>query len=197
MRNSPITRRDILKTLAIGAAGGSVLQAIPLQAAQHAHRVIAQEKSHAGNYRPKFFSAHQYQTLTALCDAIIPPDEHSEGAVKAGAPEFIDLLTSENKDYQLMLGGGMMWLDNFCSDRFGLTYLACSPTQKKEALDLIAYSKNADNNASLSHGVEFFAFVRRLTSDGFYTSEIGIKDLQYIGNTYLREFPGCPPVPEG
>lgn len=199
MANNPITRRDVLKTLALGAAGGSVLQSIPLQAAQRVHQMIAQEKSHspARTYLPKFFSAHQYQTLSSLCDAIIPADEHSAGAVKAGAPEFIDLLTSENKDYQLSLGGGMMWLDGLCTDRFGNTYLACSPAQKKEVLDLIAYRKNADKDAALSQGVEFFAFLRRLTSDGFYTSEIGINDLQYIGNTYVREFPGCPAVPEG
>ena len=199
MANNPITRRDILKTLALGAAGGSVLQSIPLQAAQRVHQMIAQERSHSPSrtYRAKFFSAHQYQTLSSLCDAIIPADEHSAGAVKAGAPEFIDLLTSENKDYQVSLGGGMMWLDGLCADRFGNTYLACSSAQKKQVLDLMAYRKNADKDAALSQGVEFFAFLRRLTSDGFYSSEIGIKDLQYIGNTYLREFPGCPAVPEG
>jgi len=199
MANNPITRRDVLKTLALGAAGSSVLQIVPLQAAQHVHQMIAQERAHspARTYRAKFFSAHQYQTLSSLCDAIIPADEHSGGAVKAGAPEFIDLLTSENKDYQLSLGGGVMWLDGFCADRFGTTYLACSPAQKKEVLDLIAYRKSADKDAALSQGVEFFAFLRRLTSDGFYTSEIGIKDLQYIGNTFLTEFPGCPAVPEG
>ena len=198
MAKNPITRRDVLKTLALGAAGGSVLRVVPLQAAQRGHQMIAQERSHspARIYRPKFFSAHQYQTLSSLCDAIIPADEHSGGAVKAGAPEFIDLLTSENKDYQLALGGGMMWLDGLCADRFGSTYLACSPAQKKQVLDLIAYRKNADKDAALSQGVEFFAFLRRLTSDGFYTSEIGIKDLQYIGNTFLGEFPGCPAVPE-
>jgi hypothetical protein len=199
MEKNSITRRDVLKTLAIGAAGGSVLQAVPLQAAQHVHRMIAQEKSRgpAGIYRPKFFSTHQYQTLSSLCDSILPADEHSAGAVKAGAPEFIDLLTSENKDYQLALGGGMMWLDGLCADRFGNTYLACSPAEKKQVLDLIAYRKNAIEDAALSQGVEFFAFLRRLTSDGFYSSEIGIKDLQYIGNTYVKEFPGCPAVPEG
>src|SRR5258706_7004629 len=199
MKKNPIPRRHLLKPLAMAVAGGSVLKAVPLQAAQHVHRMIAEERSHApaGRYRPKFFSAHQYQTLSSLCDAIIPADERSAGAVKAGAPEFIDLLTSENKDYQLALGGGMMWLDGLCADRFGGTYLACSPSQKKQVLDLIAYRKNADKDAALSQGVEFFAFLRRLTSDGFYSSEIGIKDLQYIGNTYLREFPGCPAVPEG
>jgi gluconate 2-dehydrogenase gamma chain len=63
-------------------------------------------------------------------------------------------------------------------------------------LDLIAFRKNAKQDSSLSQGVAFFGFLRRLTCDGFYTSKIGITDLQYIGNTSLREFPGCPPLPE-
>lgn len=193
-----ITRRDVLRTLAMGAVGGSVLQLIPLQAAEHVHRMIAQEKAHApgAKYKPKFFSSHQYQTLTTLCDTIIPKDDHSGGAVEAGAPEFIDLLTSENKDYQVALGGGLMWLDGTCADRYRHTYLESTAAQKTEILDLIAFKKNAVTDASLSQGVEFFAFLRRLTSDGFYTSEIGINDLQYIGNTFVKEFPGCPPPPE-
>ena len=198
MPQNPITRRDVLKTLALGAAGGSVLQAVPLQAAQHVHRMVAQEKAHApaGKYRPKFFSTHQYQTLTSLCDAILPADDHSGGAVEAGAPEFIDLLTSENEKYQLRLGGGLVWLDSFCADRFGKSFMESTLEQRKEVLDLIAYRKNAKKDASLSPGVAFFAFLRKMTCDGFYTSKIGITDLQYIGNTSLREFPGCPPVPE-
>ena len=34
------------------------------------------------------------------------------------------------------------------------------------------------------------------TADGYFTSEIGIKDLGYVGNSYLRDFPGCPPLPQ-
>jgi gluconate 2-dehydrogenase gamma chain len=198
MPSNPISRRDILRTLAMGAVGGSVLQIISLHAAEQVHRMVKHEKSAAatGLYKPKFFPAHQYATLRALCDTIIPADEHSGGAIQAGAPEFIDLLTSENKEYQLTLGGGIMWLDGFCEDRFGNPYLTGSPAQQKEVLDLIAYRKHAEKDASLNQGVEFFAFLRRLTTDGFYSSEIGINDLQYIGNTFLREFPGCPPVPE-
>lgn len=197
MPSNPVTRRDILKTLAVGACG-SVLQVIPLQAAEHIHQMVKREKAStpAGSYRPKFFSAPQYATLSALCDAIIPADDHSGGAVKAGAPEFIDLLTSENKEYQLTLGGGLMWLDGYCVDQYANPFLACSPTQQKATLDLIAYRRNATTNPALSSGIEFFAFLRRLTSDGFYSSEIGIADLQYIGNTYVHEFKGCPPVPE-
>ena len=111
-------------------------------------------------YKPKFFPAHQYQTLLFLCDTIIPNDEVSGGAVEAGAPEFIDLLTSENEKYQLTLGGGLMWLDNFCSDRYAHTFLECDPEQRKEVLGLIAYRKNSLTDPSLSQGIAFFARLR-------------------------------------
>jgi gluconate 2-dehydrogenase gamma chain len=198
MSDNSVSRRDILRTLAVGAAGGSVLQVIPAKAAEYAHQIVHNEKSAspAGSYVPKYFSVHQYATLNFLCDTIIPKDEKSGGAVDAGAPEFIDLLTSENEEYQLALGGGLMWLDNFCTDRYSSPFMDSTPEQRKEVLDLIAFRKNIKEDPSLSQGVIFFAFVRRLTFDGFYTSKIGIADLQYIGNTSLREFPGCPPLPE-
>jgi gluconate 2-dehydrogenase gamma chain len=198
-KNAPgISRRDVLRNLAIGAAGGSVLQIIPAEAAVLAHEIIQREKAGApaGMYKPKFFPAHQYQTLLFLCDAIIPKDEVSGGAVEAGAPEFIDLLASENEKYQLTLGGGLMWLDNFCADRYTHTFLECTPDQQKEVLGLIAYRKNALTDPTLSQGIAFFAKLRSMTCDGFYTSKIGIEDLKYIGNTALASFPGCPPIPE-
>ncbi len=198
MTTQSITRRDILKTLAIGAFGGSVLQVIPAEAAEYIHQVVRKEKaaSPSGKYVPKYFSPHQYETLTALCDAILPKDDRSAGAVEAGAPEFIDLLTSENERYQLRLGGGLFWLDGACADRYGKPFLDCAPEQRKELLDLIAFRKNARKDSSLSQGVAFFAFLRRLTCDGYFTSKIGFADLQYMGNTALREFPGCPPLSE-
>ncbi len=198
MRNESISRRDILRTLAVGAVGGSVLQIIPAEAAAYIHQMVHQEKaaSPAGKYIPKYFSAPQYATLVALCDMIIPKDEKSGGTLEAGAPEFIDLLTSENPEYQLKLGGGLFWLDGLCSDRYSKVFLDCAPEQKKEVLDLIAFRKNAKKDPALSQGVAFFAFLRNLTCDGYYTSKIGIADLGYIGNTSLREFPGCLPLPE-
>ena len=198
MNTQSVTRRDILKTLAIGAVGGSVLQMIPAQAAEFAHQAVRKEKAAAaGKYAPKYFSPHQYDTLNWLCDTIIPKDEHSGGAVEAGAPEFIDLLTSENEKYQLRLGGGLVWLDSYCADRYQTaSFLECTPEQRKEVLDLIAYRRSAKKEPTLSQGVAFFAFLRKMTCDGFYTSKIGVADLQYIGNTSLREFPGCPAPPE-
>ncbi|MGA2100553.1 MAG: gluconate 2-dehydrogenase subunit 3 family protein [Candidatus Sulfotelmatobacter sp.] len=193
-----ISRRDILKSLTLTALSGSVLRVIPLEAAEYAHHMVKAEKAAADNqaYTPKFFSAHDYETLQSLCQTIIPSDAGAKGAIEAGAPEFIDLITSENKDYQLALGGGIMWLDNTCLDRYGSAYLESTAAQQKEILDLIAYRKNAKTDPSLGQGIQFFSFLRKLTADGFFTSEIGFDYLGYIGNTYLQEFPGCPPVPE-
>jgi gluconate 2-dehydrogenase gamma chain len=190
-----ISRRDVLKSLAMSAAATSVLRTIPAQAAEYAHRMVAAEKAATKVYAPKFFPAHQYKTLQTLCQTIIPADADSGGAIEAGAPEFIDLLTSENTEYQVKLGGGLMWLDGTCSDRYGKLYLDCSPQQQKEILDQIAYRNKAVMDERLNQGVEFFSFLRNMTSDGFFTSELGIKYLGYIGNTFLKEFPGCPPVP--
>src|SRR5579863_2454714 len=139
MSSDPLSRRAILKSLSIGAAAGSVLRVIPLQAAEYAHHLIDDEKSAAtaSAYAPKFFDAHQYKTLQALCETILPADADSAGAIEAGAPEFIDLLTSENADYQKTLGGGLKWLDSTCTTRYGKAWLDSTAQQQAEILDLI------------------------------------------------------------
>ena len=191
------SRRTILKSLTVGAFAGSVLRVIPLEAAEYAHHVIATEQTDgpSGAYIPKFFDAHQYKMLQSLCETIFPADADSGGAIEAGAPQFIDLLTSENTEYQSKLGDGLKWLDSTCTTRYGKVYLDCAPQQQKEILDLIAFRKSAAEDERLAHAVEFFSFLRNFTADGFFTSKIGIKYLGYKGNTYLTEFPGCPPVP--
>src|SRR6266498_5008290 len=181
MSAKSVSRRDLLRSLAIGVTAGSVLNAIPIEAAEHAHKLIAKEKAvnPTGQYAPKFFSPDQYKTLGTLCEAIFPGDADSGGAIEAGAPEFVDLLTSENPDYQLKLGGGIMWLDSTCNDRYFAHFRGCTARQQKEILDLVAYRSNLDADPSLSPGIEFFSLLRNLTADGFFTSEIGIKYLGY------------------
>src|SRR5438874_7333085 len=189
---SKLSRRDVLKSLAMSAAATSVLRVIPAHAAEYAHHMIAAEKAAAPakGYTPKFFRAHDYKTLQTLCETIFPADADSGGAIEAGAPEFIDLLTSENEEYKAKLADGLKWLDSTCSTRFGKAYLDCAPQQQKEILDLIAYRKSVEQDESLREPVEFFSFLRKFTADGFFTSKIGIKYLGYKGNTYLTSFPG-------
>jgi len=192
-----MNRRDVLRTLTTGAVAGSVLRAIPVAAAQHVHASLQAEKAaQSGVYTPKFFTAAQYKTLQALTQLIIPADDRSGGAMEGGAPEFIDLLCSENEEYALQAGGGLRWLDAACDDRYSCSFLNATPEQQNEILQLIAYRKNAVVDPSLRPGIDFFAFIRRLTVDAFFSSKIGIEDLGYIGNQYVRGgFPGCPPPP--
>jgi len=197
MALDPVTRRAVLKSLTMSVAAGSVLRVIPIEAAEHAHHAIEEEKEEnaGGAYAPKFFDAHGYKTLQALCETILPTDADAGGAVGAGAPEFIDLLTSENTEYQAMLGELLRWLDSTGTSRYGKAWVDSEKQQQTEILDVVAYRKNAEQDESLARPVELFSFLRNFTADGFFTSKIGIKYLGYKGNTYLTEFPGCPPVP--
>jgi gluconate 2-dehydrogenase gamma chain len=190
-----VSRRAVLKSLSMGVVAGSVMRVIPLEAAEHAHHMIEAEKGSTGTYTPKFFDAGAYKTLQSLCETILPADADAAGAIEAGAPEFIDLLTSENAEYQSTLGGGLNWLESTCRARHGKAWVECSLEQQKEILDLIAYRKNAEQAPSLIPAIEFFSHLRKMTADGFFTSKIGIQYLGYKGNTYLTQFPGCPPVP--
>lgn len=193
-----LSRRELLKTLGATAVASATFRGVSMEAAQQAHEKLHAQKTAApsGTYIPKFFSPHQYKTLRALYNAIIPPSPESGGALEAGAPEFIDLLTSENAEFQLQFGGGLLWLDSTCTNRFGRTYLECSASEQDEILKLIAFRKNAEKAPQLGPGIQFFSALRKITADGFFTSKIGIKYLGYIGNTSLQEFPGCPAVPE-
>ena len=160
-------RRDLVKVIGLAAAA-------PAPAA-------AQQAS-----QPKFFVGTEYELLKALCEKIMP------GANEGRAPEFIDLLTSENKEYQRQLRGGLTWLNAACRDRFGKEFLNCSEAQQKEILDLIAYKKNAESDPSLRQGVAFFTFLRDLTLDGYFTSRAGVRYLDFRGNTPVSDFAGCP-----
>src|SRR2546429_9321549 len=157
MPNESISRRDILRTLAVTAAG-SGLKVIPTEAAEYVHQMVHKEKAAApaGSYTPKYFSASQYATLVALCDMLIPKDEKCGGAVEAGAPEFIDLLTSENEKYQLRLGGGIFWLDNYSTDHCGKAFLEGTPEQKKEIIVPLTFRTNTRQDSPLRQGVSFF-----------------------------------------
>jgi Gluconate 2-dehydrogenase subunit 3 len=176
-------RRRLLQALAATSAAPFLPQA-PLEANVTA---VAQTN--------RTFSPHQFATLSQLCQRLIPADETAGGAIEAKVPELIDLLASENERYRTRLMGGLAWLDSQCHDRFDAGYLGCTADQQKAILDLIAYRENAETESALSQGIAFFSFLRELTLGGYFTSEIGIKFLPYLGNKALTAFPGCPPIP--
>ena len=130
----------------------------------------------------RFFTDHELATMTVLCDMIIPRDEVSGSASDAKVPQFIDFIVQEMTQHQVPLRGGLRWLDMACIKKYENAFKECSPEQRVEMADLIAYPDLAKDKPELAPGVRFFSLVRDLTATGFYTSEIGVKDLGYAGN---------------
>lgn len=129
----------------------------------------------------KFFTDHEMATITVLGDIIIPKDDVSGSASDAKVPEFIDFIVRDMPQHQLPMRGGLRWLDMQCLKRYEKAFTDCSQQQQIEMVDEIAYPNKA--KPDMKQGVAFFSLMRNLTASGFYTSEIGVKDLGYVGNT--------------
>jgi hypothetical protein len=142
-------------------------------------------------YEPKFFNAHEWQTVRVLADLIIPADDRSGSATDAGVPEFIDFIMIDRAEMQTAIRGGLAWLDGQCRVRFSKAFVECTEAQRGELLNDIAWPARAASEHS--HGVAFFNRFRDLVATGFWSSRVGVEDLGYIGNTYVTEWNGCPP----
>jgi hypothetical protein len=140
----------------------------------------------------RFFTAHELATVTLLGDLIIPRDARSGSASDAGVPAYIDyaLREIEGERARTAIRGGLAWLDAECEARFGKTFVAAAPTERTAVLDDIAWPEKA--RPELSHGVAFFNDMRDLVATAFWSSRLGVKDLQYQGNVALPQWDGCP-----
>lgn len=185
-----VSRRNALKVL------GTVPVAAALGAPQAAFAAAVLPGFDAqAPAAPKFFTAHEWATVRMLVDYIIPRDEHSGSATDAKVPEYMDFLLAEkdaNVNNQIAIRGGLGWLDTECQKRFQRTFVASTDTQRREVLDDIAYPAKA--KPGMSYGVTFFNRFRDMTASGFFSSAMGWKDLQYIGNVANPGYDGCPPA---
>lgn len=130
--------------------------------------------------KEKFFSAHEMATITVLADIIIPKDEISGSASDAKVPDFIEFIVKDMPSHQVPMKGGLRWLDLQCLKQYEQPFKDCTAAQQIEMVDKIAYPNKA--KPDMSQGVQFFRLMRDLTASGFYTSEIGVKDIGYAGN---------------
>jgi|SRR5579872_5075277 len=138
---------------------------------------------------PKFFTANEMATITILGDIIIPKDDVSGSASDAKVPDFIEFIVKDMPEHQTPMKGGLRWLDMQCLTRYEKAFKDCSHTQQMEMVDEIAWPKKA--KPEMRQGVSFFNLMRNLTATGFYTSEIGVKDVGYMGNT-VNQWNGVP-----
>ncbi|RKE46783.1 gluconate 2-dehydrogenase subunit 3 family protein [Sphingobacterium detergens] len=128
----------------------------------------------------KFFDEHEMATITVLADIIIPKDSKSGSASEAGVPDFIEFIVKDLPDNKIPMRGGLRWLDLQTKRRHGNVFIKCDTKDQLALIDEIAYPELA--KPEMQQGAAFFSLMRNLTSSGFYTSEIGIKDIGYAGN---------------
>ena len=128
-----------------------------------------------------FFTPHEMATITILADIIIPRDDVSGSASDAKVPDFIEFIVKDMPKHQVPMRGGLRWLDMQSLTRYQKSFAECNNQQQIEMVDAIAYPKKA--KPEMKQGVAFFNLVRNLTASGFYTTEIGVRDVGYIGNS--------------
>ena len=186
-----LDRREAVKALALLPFAFSWdLSKSQLERATEAFQQIA----HPSTYAPQFFTADEWKTVRMLADYIIPRDDRSGSATDAKVPEYMDLLLSDKEasdSSKVAMRGGLGWLDFHCVERFGAPFARSTDTQRRQVLDEIAWPAKA--RPEVSHGVTFFNRFRDLTAGGFFSSEMGWKDVRYVGNTFNPSWTGCPP----
>ena len=187
-----ISRRAALERLGAAPAAAALAwtQVEAEQASTRATEARAKAATTTTGFKPKFFTAHEYATVGVLVDLIIPRDERSGSATDAGVPEFMDFMMIDQPRRQIAMRGGLALIDRLARDRFGKRFLDCPDARRRQLLDEIAYTSNPD--AGVSHAIAFFNSFRDLTATGFFTSKMGIADLQYQGNVFVAEWTGCP-----
>ncbi|MBI3210064.1 MAG: gluconate 2-dehydrogenase subunit 3 family protein [Candidatus Solibacter usitatus] len=177
MSKQTVSRRSMLRAAATAAMAGP----LSAQVAQHVHAAAAESRNASGGvYKPKALTAHEFETLQTLCEITVP------GARKAGAAEFVDILSSGSRQMAAIFTGGIAWIDAEMRRRYETDFLAALPEKRTALLDVIAYRKNA--SPALNPGIQFFDWVRRMSVDAYYTGKEGIAELGYKGNSGMREF---------
>lgn len=186
-------RRESIKTLLLGSIGtGLLLNGCSFSESDHrklqdvydfsSYGRTPEEAAHDKKlFSENFFTNHEIESVAILCDLILPASNAAGSAGDAYVPEFIDFIVKEMPNHQEPLRNGIKWLDAHSKEKFGGDFISLTATQQTEILDEIAYPDKAAEE--LKEGVDFFTLMRNLTLTGYYTTEMGFKDLGYKGNT--------------
>lgn len=167
-------RRDWLKSALVGtgaaAAGPLVTTIAPAPAA-------AAQAAAEAPWQPMLFDEHQNETVVVLSELIIPTTD-TPGAKAAKVNEYIDLMLHDvDPDRGHTFLKGLGWLDGHAIGLHGSPFVALEEAQQVAILESLDRSKVPE----LKPGADFFARLKRLTVEGYYTSRIGIAELNKHG----------------
>lgn len=168
----------------------------------------------AGPREPQFFSKREFQILTRLVKIILGTVSaaalsqtaqwvdlwlYSSAGVLEAAQQLDPLHRSlaiayygeaivkdlETVNPQVVAHLGIAALQELSTARYGNRFLQISEPRQMELVDLIR------TNPVGTPLREFFDLIRKEAVLGYYTSADGLKELNYKGNTYHGQCPGC------
>ena len=184
-------RRDFVKFLAAAPLAHFAVTALDLEEAAIQTRETLEKLAERGQqYRPKVFTPQEWRTVRVLVDLVIPKDARSGSATDARVPEFMDVFMENRENMRTWMRTGLTWLDEETQKRFTKTFVDCDDAQRKAVLDDIAWPRRA--KPEMQAGVRFFSNFRNFTASGFWSSKMGVDDLQYMGNRPIAQWNGCP-----
>jgi len=179
-------RRDSIKTLIVTSLASSLV----LEGCLPKEKEIIYEKIWKYQYgrtpeekkrdlellNKTFFTKDEIKKIKRLANLILPPTPIGN-IEKAEVPEFIEFIVKDVPSFQKKLRDGLNWIDDFSKKSFNKYFIESTEIEQKEILDSVAYPKN-----NKSKEEEFFSTFRDLVVTGYFTSEVGLKDLGYKGN---------------
>jgi len=193
-----MNRRDSLKAIGLTALSTTVLVGACSPSEEKKEVTVSEKEAGREQWETDrdaklkaetFFTKHEMATIAVLADIIIPKDDFSGSATEAKVPEFIEFIMKDIPEHQVPMRGGLKWLDIQCFNRYESSFIEASPKEQISIIDEIAYPQKA--KPEMLAGVAFFNRIRSLTASGFYTTEMGVKDLGYVGNV-PNQWPGVP-----
>jgi len=185
-------RRDSIKNIALASFGASIFlescydvsrEKIVRSLTRYEYGRTPEEKLYDDKlFASKFFSNDELLILDKLCNLILPPNDF--GSIKeAEVVQLIEFMAKDIPSYQDPLKKGLDWINNESNNRFNNLFIDISYSSQKEIIDEIAYYDPNENMNNLPESVQWFNLLRNLTMTGYFTSEVGIKELGYKGNT--------------
>lgn len=187
------TRRDVLK-VAAATAVAALLPITPAEAERAMEHVETafQQAAQGAPYRPKFFQPDEWRQIRVMVDLIIPRDAKSGSATDAGVPQYMDFFCTEYATNYAWMREALRWFDGFAYNTFKKSFAKCTEVEQKQLLDQVAWPAKAA--PAVSVGVGHFNRLRDFTASGFFSSQMGVKDLGYMGNVARPSWDGCPPA---
>ncbi len=189
-----IGRRQAIRALASGAvaavASASWVESLTALARQQAHTHAAVAVIAAQNWAPRTLTTHQNDLVVALTELIIPQTD-TPGAKAASVNRFIDqVLTDAQPAVRESFVRGLTWIDTRSRALSGGDFLGASPEQQTTLLTRLSAEGNSNQEEAI--GREFFQAIKSMTINGYYTSEIGLRqELGDSGQLFLPQFQGC------